>query len=295
MTQVSLFGTPSGRLDRINFQEGADMQNTEFRERSLSEINQKSIGSDSFTSGHSSRASRRSEIKSLKGERFIAKLTRSASNSPRIEYNSNSFVENVKTKIHLLGNIPSYANDDREHELQFKNPSQEIEDLETQWRSFKKQHNFESRAATSPNKPRMGSENPNMSKASPLQGYVYIFVIILICSSMRKNRHEENMHSKKMHPEKSTPMPNLLSKVIPQAKINLVQPSSTKTHNRGGVVHSKSLEPKKDCARESYGNERQKKNDPLKAIYDKYSNINKKKESIGNIHITNYLENNFRQ
>lgn len=109
---------------------------------------------------------------------------------------------------------------------------------------------------------------------------------------MRKNRHEENMPTRKTNYEKNTPMPNLLSKVIPQAKINLVQPSSTKTHNRYGVVHSKSLEPKKDFARENHGGDRQKKNDPLRAIYDKYSNINKKKESFGNINTNEYFGNN---
>lgn len=68
---------------------------------------------------------------------------------------------------------------------------------------------------------------------------------------------------------------NLLSKVIPQAKINLVP-----SQNRNGLKHSKSLETKHGASpRSNYGN---KKGDPLKAIYDKYSNINKKKEQFSN-------------
>ena len=90
----------------------------------------------------------------------------------------------------------------------------------------------------------------------------------------------ENNSIKKVNPiEKIQPVPSLLSKVIPQAKINLVQPSVRNQNRLGGSNHSKSVEPKQNVVpKEKPLNERNNKQNPLKTIYDK---INIKKEDFG--------------
>lgn len=73
-------------------------------------------------------------------------------------------------------------------------------------------------------------------------------------------------------------MPNLLSKVIPQAKINLVMPS-VRTQSRQGGNQSKSVEPKvSPSPKGGQLHERNKNKDPFQVIAAKYSNINKKKQ-----------------
>ncbi len=73
-------------------------------------------------------------------------------------------------------------------------------------------------------------------------------------------------------------MPNLLSKVIPQAKINLVMPS-IRTQSRQGGNQSKSVEPKvSPSPKGGQLHERNKNKDPFQVIAAKYSNINKKKQ-----------------
>lgn len=86
------------------------------------------------------------------------------------------------------------------------------------------------------------------------------------------------MALKKPNTEKNQPAPSLLNKVIPQAKINLVQPPRSQ-NRQGGANQSKSLEPKHTVlSSEKLSNEKIKKNNPLKTIYDK---INLKKEIFG--------------
>lgn len=160
----------TNNLERMNFHESMETINIDLREKSYeftSEIYPRSNASDSFTTtGQSSRTSRKSELKSLKSERFMAKLCRSASNSPRIEYNSNSFLENMKNKNLLLG-TPAVPDSRETH---CRNPSRDLEDLENQWQNMKAQHHFESRESHSPYKYQYGSESPSTSKIESMRG-----------------------------------------------------------------------------------------------------------------------------
>jgi len=91
----------------------------------------------------------------------------------------------------------------------------------------------------------------------------------------------ENVSLKKTNIEKSQAVPSLLSKVIPQAKINLVQASSRSQNRQPGATQSRSLEPKQTILpKEKVSQERNKKHNPLKTIYDK---INAKKESFSRV------------
>ncbi len=117
------------------------------------------------TTGQSSRTSRRSEIKSLKGERFVAKLCRSASNSPRIDYHSNSFLESIKNKANQETNSKTTEKNDLNQTLHVRNSSKEIEDLENQWKVMKSQHQFNSREpSTSPYRNQVSQNHSNSLK-----------------------------------------------------------------------------------------------------------------------------------
>jgi len=286
MTQPYQYESSSNHFEKMNFHESIDTINCDLREKSYemtSEIYPRSNASDSFTTtGHSSRTSRKSELKSLKSERFMAKLCRSASNSPRIEYNSNSFLEHMKTKNLISGNPVIPTNNQKPQELHYRNPSRDLEELENQWQNMKTQHHFESRESTSPYKYQYGTESPSTSKVESTRG-----------SAKSSYENTSGFIKKPTVFEKLQPMPNLLSKVIPQAKINLVIPS-TRTQTRQGSNHSKSVEPKVSASpKGNQLHERNKNKDPFQIIAEKYSNINKKKQSSGNdIPTTKVLEKN---
>lgn len=172
MTQPSNLESFNNPYERIYSRETSNIiLNNEIRDKSyelFSEVGRRSNGSDSFTTtGQSSRTSRKSELRSLRGERFMAKLCRSASNSPRIEYNSNSFLESVKAKADLEGKQKTKENNQRKSALHNRNHSQDIKELENQWQAMKTQHNFESRENnTSPYKFRFAPESQSVSKLS---------------------------------------------------------------------------------------------------------------------------------
>jgi len=169
MTQTFNAESSNNVQERIYFRENSSIvSNNEIRDKSyelFSEIHPRSNGSDSFTTtGQSSRTSRKSELKSLRGERFMAKLCRSASNSPRIEYNSNSFLEYVKSKTNLEVKQRITGNNETKPGCHVRNPSQDIEELESQWRAMKAQHNFASREGNnSPYKFQFAPDSPNVS------------------------------------------------------------------------------------------------------------------------------------
>ena len=173
MTQPYHYETSANNFEKMNFHESIETINCDLREKSYemaSEIYPRSNASDSFTTtGQSSRTSRKSELRSLKSERFMAKLCRSASNSPRIEYNSNSFLEHMKTKNILSGNPSTAANSQKPQESHNRNPSRDLEELETQWQNMKAQHHFESRESNSPYKYQYGTESPSTSKVESMR------------------------------------------------------------------------------------------------------------------------------
>jgi len=171
MTQIFNSESIYNPNDKIYPRESSNLtSNQELRDKSyelFSEIYPRSNGSDSFTTtGQSSRTSRKSELKSLRGERYMAKLCRSASNSPRIEYNSNSFLEYVRTKTKIEAKQKLRENNEGKSGSHVRNPSQDIEELESQWQAMKAQHNFESRENNSPYKFHFAPESPSVSKIS---------------------------------------------------------------------------------------------------------------------------------
>ena len=286
MTQASIYTTPNGRIGRFDFHESGDIYSNDAPEKSYeaaSEIYPRSNGSDSFTTqGHSSHPSRKSDIRSLRSERFLAKMSRSVSTSPRADYNSNSFVDSIKGKnnIHdnLLPNEP-----DRSQDQRLRSSSQNIDDLDSQWKAMKHQHSLEPHKSNSPYKMHFEQDSPGGIRPDSTKRYTLSLCCYIYLISSSKDRLEGGSALRKSgNFERNQPMSNLLSKVIPQAKINLVQPQFTNTQPRSVIKHSKSLEPKQGGTSKigpSY--DRSKKSDPMKAIYNKYSNINRKKEGRG--------------
>jgi hypothetical protein len=95
MSSNSLLNTPATRSERVNIRDSNQVRDSEKRERSyelLSEINAKSNHSDSFSISYISlKANTKPELKNLRHERFNIRMSRSETNSPRVEYNANSF------------------------------------------------------------------------------------------------------------------------------------------------------------------------------------------------------------
>lgn len=155
------------RPEHHDLRQSTDIGPNDFRDKSYempSGIYPTSNASDSFTiSGQSTRITRRSELRNLKGERYMSKLTRSASNSPRIEYNANPLLDSIKNKATLLGASSNKTQGDGGHESHSRNSSQVIEELESQWKAMKQQHN-DHRQSQSPYKNTVGLESPGLSK-----------------------------------------------------------------------------------------------------------------------------------
>ena len=81
---------------------------------------------------------------------------------------------------------------------------------------------------------------------------------------------------KKFPIEKSPPVPNMINKVVPSAKINLIQMNGSKDNLKNKTIaHSRSMENHRDLNSGDLSSERQKKN-TLKNLYQKYDNVHKK-------------------
>ena len=130
------------RIDRninycqLNLQD-SDKKNMSYDSYEL--ITSRNINHDSFTSNQStSKNNSKIEIRSLKNERNMFRLTRSETNSPRIEY----MVQNTTHKI--LANLAKIENTNRDsftsngRKIQHSNSSKSIEDLEIQWDLMKR-------------------------------------------------------------------------------------------------------------------------------------------------------------
>lgn len=154
MSSSSLLNTPAARSERINLREIGKLRESDKRERSyelLSEIQPKSNHSDSLSLSYISlKPSMKPELKNLKNERFFFRMSRSETNSPRVEYNSSSFANTVKNKLSFHGNFLPGFDLSKTGFIQQLNSSKSIEDLENQWELIKKQHNFETRGSCSP-------------------------------------------------------------------------------------------------------------------------------------------------
>jgi len=154
MSSNSLQNTPVSRTDRLNFRELAKIRELEKRDRSyeiLSEIHPKSNHSDSLSLSYISlKHPGKPELRSLKSERFFFRMSRSETNSPRVECNSSSFASAVKNKLSFHGNIFPGLDLSKTNLIQHSNSSKSIEELEAQWELIKKQHNFENRSSCSP-------------------------------------------------------------------------------------------------------------------------------------------------
>ena len=123
----------------------------------ISEIPQKSLLSDSFSSAQyaqNSKVSSKPEIKNLRNERIMTRMSRSEANSPRPEYSRNhcTNLSNLNKFLQNLVNLESERLPTSKPELQQAGSLKSIEDLENRWDQIKKQHNFHVRTSLSPNR-----------------------------------------------------------------------------------------------------------------------------------------------
>lgn len=128
-----------------------DTTKRDFNDDAISEIPPRSLLNESFSSsnfGNNFRNATRPELKSLQQERIMNRMSRSEANSPRLDSSGRQFMNFNKILAHFETDrgkltIPL---------LQHSNSSKSIEDLENQWETIKKQHNFEARTSLSPNR-----------------------------------------------------------------------------------------------------------------------------------------------
>ena len=122
---------------QLNLQD-SDRKNVSYDSYDL--ITSRNINHDSFISVQSSsKTNSKIELRSLKNERSMFRLTRSETNSPRIEYT----VQNATNKI--LANLAKIENNNKDsfisnagRKIQHSNSSKSIEDLEIQWDLMKR-------------------------------------------------------------------------------------------------------------------------------------------------------------
>lgn len=154
MSTNPLFNTPGARSDREVYRDLGKLRDSDQKERSyemLSDIHAKSNHSDSLSSSYiSTKQSFKPELRNLKNERYLLRLTRSETNSPRVDYTPTSFSAAVKNKLQFGSNILPDLELAKPPTIQHSNSSKSIEDLENQWELLKKQHNFEPRGSCSP-------------------------------------------------------------------------------------------------------------------------------------------------
>lgn len=122
----------------------------------ISEIPARSLFNESFNSssnfGNSFKSPvSRPELKNLRQERMMVRMSRSEANSPRLEASRNHFV-NLPQFNKIFAHFETERIKPDGPVLKHSNSSKSIEDLETQWDIIKKQHNFVARTSLSPNR-----------------------------------------------------------------------------------------------------------------------------------------------
>lgn len=120
----------------------------------MSEIPPRGMFNESFSSsnfGNNFKASSKPELKNFRQERMLARMSRSAANSPRLDYGRNN-ISNLANLNKILTNIENDRTNATSPLIKRSNSSKSIEDLENQWDHIKKQHNFAARTSLSPNR-----------------------------------------------------------------------------------------------------------------------------------------------